>query len=242
MLELAVREGVEVKLPNFEEIKAALGDGAAVKDGDDARFRRALGKGVGENHKKIVERVQRMGADDDLDFDAAAAAEEEELDVEALLNQAPDDDMSLPMDGEEAPAEEEYTDRVTQIMRLPAMHKVRLALLGDAFERSLLIRDTNKVVALSAIKSPRVKENEVIAYSANRTLSLDVVRYIAKRRDWIKLYKVKLNLVLNPKTPLNNAMGLLGQLYAHDVRKVARSRNIPSALAQAAKRKQEQRR
>ena len=247
MLELAVREGVDVKLPNIDEIKAALGEGAAPGEGDDAKFRKAMGRGVGKQHKKMVDRVQRMGAGDQVDYDEAAAAEEEELDVEALLAQAPDDAMSLPMDGEEEVPEgeveeERAVDRLTEIMRLPAMHKVRLALLGDAFERSILIRDTNKVVALSAIKSPRVKENEVMAYSANRTLSLDVIRYIAKRRDWLKLYKVKLNLVLNPKTPLNNAMGLLGQLYAHDVRKVARSRNIPSALAQAAKRKQEKRR
>jgi hypothetical protein len=71
---------------------------------------------------------------------------------------------------------------------------------------------------------------------------MEVIRYIAKRREWIKLYQVKLNLVLNAKTPMNDAMSLLGHLYPHDVRKVSRSKNIPSALAQAAKRKEGQRR
>ena len=56
------------------------------------------------------------------------------------------------------------------------------------------------------------------------------------------MYAVKLNLVLNPKTPLSQAMGLLGHLHAHDVRKVARSKNIAAALATAAKRRTEKRR
>ena len=117
-----------------------------------------------------------------------------------------------------------------------------MAIIGNAFERAVLIRDSNKAVCLSAIKSPRVKENEVVAYCANRSLSHDVIRYIAGRRDWTKLYAVKLNPVLNPKTPMASAMSLLGHLHAHDVRKVAHSRNIPSALATAAKRRVAQRR
>jgi hypothetical protein len=243
MLELAVRQGVDVRLPNIDEIKASLGDGAAVTAEDDAKFAAVLGKKVGEAHAKVVDRVQRLGVADEIDYDAAAAAAEEDFDVEAFLAATPDDALSLPLDGKEVPAEDgRPVDRITATAKLPAALKVRLALLGDAFDRSLLIRDTNKVVAMAAIKSPRVKENEVIAYAANRSLSMEVVRYIAKRREWIKLYQVKLNLVLNAKTPMNDAMSLLGHLYPHDVRKVSRSKNIPSALAQAAKRKEGQRR
>jgi hypothetical protein len=127
-------------------------------------------------------------------------------------------------------------------MKLPAMFKIRIALLGTAFQRSVLIRDVNKIVALSVIRSPKVKESEAIAFAAIRTLATEVVREIVRRRDWIKLYQVKQNLVLNPKTPLKDALTLLGHLYPHDVRKVARSKNIPSALAQAARRKEGQRR
>ena len=121
------------------------------------------------------------------------------------------------------------------------MKKIRLAIMGNAFERAILIRDTNKAVCLSAIKSPKIRESEVVTYAANRSLAHDVVRYIANRREWTKLYAVKLNLVLNPKTPMSSAMGLLTHLHAHDVRKVAHSRNIPSALAIAARRRMDQR-
>jgi hypothetical protein len=63
------------------------------------------------------------------------------------------------------------------------------------------------------------------------------VTYISNNRDWTKLYRVKLNLVMNPKTPMSRAMHLLGHLHPSDIRKVATSKNVPSALATAAKRR-----
>ena len=81
-----------------------------------------------------------------------------------------------------------------------------------------------------------------MAYSANRALSLEVISYLSNRRDWIKLYSVKLNLVMNPKTPMARSMSLLTHLNQSDIQKVSRSKNIPSALATAAKRKLQARR
>ena len=241
MLELAVRQGVDLKLPNMEEIKAALGDGASVDESRDNVFRDAAGNDIAQSHARLVERVQQAGVGEDVDYDKVRdeSSGDDALDIEALLEAGPLDDMVLPMEGgaESPPEQEEKGDRVTQIARLRPMEKIRLALLGNAFERSVLVRDTNKLVSMSAIKSPRVKESEIVAYSANRVLNHEVIRYIANRRDWTKLYQIKMNLVLNPKTPMAAAMGFLGHLRAHDVRKVARSRNIPSALAQAAKRR-----
>ncbi len=252
MIELAVRQGVELKLPNIEEIKIALGDGAAAADpAHDDGFRRAMGQDVLSVHSRLVETVETSGAGEEVNPDAVREEpfDEGSLDIDALLAQAPADNLSLPMDGNEPPpapdeaAEPEVKgDRLSQITRLPVMQKIRLAMLGNAFERTVLIRDANKQVAMSAIKSTRVKENEVVSFSANRSLPHEVVRYIAKRREWLKLYQVKLNLVLNPKTPLSSAMAFLNHLHPHDVRKVSRSRNIPSALAKAAKRKESQRR
>lgn len=253
MLELAVRQGVELALPNMEEIRQALGEEAPADPERDALFRSAAGADVANAHARMVDRVQRAAAGDEVDLDARADEAAADFDVEEALNQAITDDLSLPLDEAEAP-EQSTSDKVADvsaalrggrvgvITKLRPMEKIRLAMLGSAFERALLIRDANKQVCMSAIKSPRVKENEVVAYSANRTLSHEVVRYISRRRDWAKLYAVKLNLVLNPKTPMSQAMGFLGHLHAHDVRKVAHSRNIPSALAQAAKRKTQQRR
>lgn len=251
MLELAVREGVEVKLPNMEEIRAALQlEEEPLDESRDEVFRGAAGR-VLETHQQVVDRIQRAGVDDELDVSAPVDGEEDELaGLEDLLAGVAGDDMLLPLAEEggaatAAAADDlppERVDRLSLISKLRPMEKIRMALLGNAFERMVLIRDSNKAVCLSAIKSPRVKENEVVAHTANRSLPYEVVRYIATRRDWTKLYAIKLNLVLNPKTPMSQAMGFLGHLHQHDVRKVSRSKNIPSALATAAKRRGEQRR
>ena len=257
MIELAVRQGVDLKLPNIEEIKAALGEGAAEAPVQDDTFRAAMGREVLDQHERYVDTLQTAGVGEDVSPEELreAPSEYDGMDLDALLGGGPSDDLTLPMEAAEgtevqpdaeAPAEEDESeikgDRLSQITRLPVMQKIRLAMLGNSFERSVLIRDSNKQVALSAIKSSRVKENEVIGYAANRALSHDVVRYIATRKEWLKLYQLKYNLVLNPKTPLSSAMTFLNHLHPHDIRKVARSRNIPAALAKAAKRKEQQRR
>jgi hypothetical protein len=261
MLELAVREGLDLKLPNIEEIRQALDlekpEVPAAEPERDEVFRDVSDR-ARQTHENVVERLRTARVDEAIDPDGPMVLDD--LDdlagLDALLSSDAKDDMSLPLedeqdaeaDAEEAPETAEVVpdpaklDRITVISKLRPMEKIRLALLGNAFERAVLIRDSNKAVCMSAIKSPKIKENEVVAYSANRSLPYDVIRYIALRRDWTKLYAIKLNLVLNPKTPMSTAMGFLGHLHQHDVRKVARSKNIPSALATAAKRRGEQRR
>ncbi len=252
MLELAVREGIELRLPNMEEIKAALVESTADPERDEV-FKRAASSGVAETHARMVDKFQAAGSEDELDLDGAFADSSGDLDLEGLFSQSATDALSLPFDEENAPAGLQDAaaavaeqaaggeGRFFLISKLKPMEKIRLALLGTNFERFVLIRDSNKAVCMSAIKSPKVNENEVVAYAANRTLARDVISYIAKRREWTKLYSIQLNLVLNPKTPMALAMGFLTRLHAHDVKKVAFSKNIPSALATAARRRLEQR-
>ena len=256
MLELAVREGVEVKLPNMDEIRQALLEGGSADPERDEVFKHAAGTEAHKHNEKAIERLKQAGADEVVDFDNLLDIASGELDIESLLAQVAADDLSLPLDGFDADdpvaaeaaqaavsavLEQVGDGRFVNVHKLKTMEKIRLALLGDIFQRFLLIRDSNKSVAMSAIKSPKVNDNEVVAYAANRTLARDVIAYIAKRREWTKLYSVQLNLVLNPKTPMAMAMSFLTRLYPHDVKKVAFSKNIPSALATAARRRLDQR-
>jgi hypothetical protein len=129
-----------------------------------------------------------------------------------------------------------------QLGQMTASEKIRMALLGSASHRSILVRDNNRLVAMAAIKSPAIRDNEVLAYSRNKSLHEDVVRYIAERKEWTKNYKVKHNLVENPKTPLPKALSFLSHLRAHDLKNVARSKNIPAGVAQAARNQLKKRR
>ncbi len=254
MLEFAVRENIDVRLPNMDEIRAALAESSAEPERDDM-FRQATA-GLQQSHAKAIEHVVAAGAADTVDLDSLSDDVPAGFDLEALLAQTATDDLSLPLDAEQdAPVDEAVqqaavaaVERATggqglffTISKLKPMEKMRLALIGGSFERFVLVRDSNKAVAMSAIKSPKVNDNEVVGYAANRTLAREVISYISKRREWTKMYSIQLHLVLNPKTPMATAMGFLGRLYPHDVKKVAFSKNIPSALATAARRKLEQR-
>lgn len=128
-----------------------------------------------------------------------------------------------------------------EIWALPVPMKIRLAMLGNAFDRSVLIRDPKKIVAVSAVKSPGMTDAEAAKYAGNSSLAEEVISYIANRRDWTKLYSIKLSLVNNPKCPLGIAMRLIPHLREKDVDQLARSKGIPSALASQARKLRMQR-
>jgi hypothetical protein len=144
----------------------------------------------------------------------------------------------------EAVAEEEVTGATKEDQRkspiidfgkLKLHEKIRLATLGNAYCRSNLIRDSNKMVAMAVIRSPLISDTEVVRAAGSRQVTEDVIRYIANQRDFTKMYQVKLNLVQNPKCPLGFSLRFLTALRAEDVKVLAKSKNIPSALAVAAK-------
>ena len=119
--------------------------------------------------------------------------------------------------------------------KLKLFEKIRLATLGNAFCRQTLLRDSNRLVAMAAIRSPGITETEVIRAAGNRAVSEDVIRYIANNKEHVKLYAVKMSLVGNPKCPLAMSLRLLAHLRPEDLKNIARSRNVPNALATAAK-------
>jgi len=113
--------------------------------------------------------------------------------------------------------------------------KIRLAILGNRFARAQLIRDRASVVAMAAIKSPAVTDSEAAKYAGNSAIADDVITYIANRRDWTKLYSIKLSLVMNPKTPIPKAMSFMNFMRDKDLRNISRSKGIPSAVAAQAR-------
>jgi len=176
---------------------------------------------------------------------SVASANDDALFAQALASVATVADSEIVADGavaaEEGLAIAEGEDQALDakdvpIEKMSIPSKIRLATLGNAFARALLIRDPMKLVALAAIKSPGVTDMEAAKYAGNHSLAHDVIRHIAMRRDWTRLYGVKKSLVLNPKTPLTESTKLLVFLRDRDVKLVSTSRGVPSAVvAQARK-------
>jgi hypothetical protein len=150
-----------------------------------------------------------------------------------------DDSALTTGDAEEAPEEDtlelEDDEAVSSFEDLPVGSQIRLATLGNAFVRSRAVRSPVRLVALAAIKAPGVTDIEAARYAGNQTLTEDVIRYIASRREWTKLYGVKVALCRNAKTPIADSTRLLAFLRERDLNNLAKSKGIPSALSAQAK-------
>jgi hypothetical protein len=122
-----------------------------------------------------------------------------------------------------------------KVMRMTVSEKVKLATMGNKEARTLLLRDSNKLVCMAAATSPRITDGEILALSNSRTVNAEVLRYIYNNREFTKNYAVKSSLVKNPKVPLPTALKMLLTLQERDIKELARDRNVPQTIQAQAK-------
>lgn len=115
--------------------------------------------------------------------------------------------------------------------------KIKVALTGGKAIRGFLVNDTNKVVSSAVLKNPRITEDEVLRVITSKSTSDDMLRQVGRHKEWVKNYNIKINMVLNPKTPLQTSLKFLDHLYEKDLMSIAKGKNVPSVLASAARRK-----
>jgi hypothetical protein len=125
--------------------------------------------------------------------------------------------------GEVAP---ERVSLIRRIMFMKVKDRIKLGMKGDREARSILIRDSNKLVAAAVIHNPRITDQEVEAIAAMRAVSDEVLRLIALNRAWARSYTIIHNLARNPRTPLMSAMNLLPRLHAKDLKALSQNRNV----------------
>jgi hypothetical protein len=136
-----------------------------------------------------------------------------------------------------AGAEEDVSAKggmVSKISRMKVAQRVKLALLGTREERSLLIRDTSRVVYRAVLGSPKLTDSEVEGFAMLKNVSQDVLRLISMSRKFMKNYPVLKNLANNPRTPIDVSLPLLNRLLANDLRAISGSREVPETLRKMA--------
>jgi hypothetical protein len=145
--------------------------------------------------------------------------------AEEILNEYQVGDESAP------PLEEgKRLNFAQRIVKMSIAEKIKLATKGNKEARGYLLRDSNKLVAVAAVRSPKITDPEVLAISNSRQAHDDVLRVVYGNREWVKMYPVKLALVKNPKVPLPIAMKFLSTLRESEVRELARDKNVPSGI------------
>jgi len=117
-----------------------------------------------------------------------------------------------------------------RVMRMSIAEKIKLATKGNKEARSYLMRDSNKLVAVAVIRSPKITDGEILATANNRAAQEDVLRVVYNNREWLKDYRVKLALTKNPKVPLPVALKFLAQLRESEVKDLVKNKNVPSSV------------
>jgi hypothetical protein len=186
---------------------------------------RALARFLGRSD--VPEEIRGFFARRGVEADAEAAEPSDAplLEPEGAGHEAADDPAADAVAGDEP--------RLATVQRLSRMNvteKIKAAMRGSREERSILIRDPNKLVSISVLSSPKVSEQEVEAYARMASISEDVLRVIGSTRAWVKTYSIVKNLTFNPKTPVAVSMGFVNRLVEKDVKALATDRNIPEPV------------
>lgn len=206
VLELAIRNKIKVEgIPAYEEAAAALAEELIPEPSPEPTFSDVL-----------VKETIEIGA---------------KLAPEAVTT---DTHVTDETSGEEK-VKDKFLPVHARIADMSMSEKIRTAMIGSASERAILVRDANKIVARAAVKSPQIQENEAVRMAAMRNVSDEVLSELARSPKWKQSYQIKLNLVQNPRTPVHIAQKLLPYLFEHDVKALAKSKNVSGPVAMAAK-------
>jgi hypothetical protein len=126
---------------------------------------------------------------------------------------------------------------VTQrIMKLRTNQKIMLAIKGGKEERTILIREANRLIQSNVIRNPRITESEVAAIAQMRAVNEEVLRIISMSREWMRKYTIYKALVVNPRTPLPIAMSNYKRLMESDLKLLMKDKNVNEALRRETKR------
>jgi len=131
---------------------------------------------------------------------------------------------------------EEFRSKYQLAMKMDISEKMKVALVGDKEWRTLMIKDSNRLVSTSVIKNPRISEAEILAIVSTAIQNDEIMRMICANKEWVKNYQIRKALVMNCKTPLPAALRFLATLTDKDLASLAKSKNVSTVISGQARR------
>jgi len=123
-----------------------------------------------------------------------------------------------------------------RVMKLRTNQKIMLAVKGGKEERTLLIREANRLIQVNVVRNGRITEGEIAFIAQMRSINEEVIRIITSNREWMKKYTILKNIVMNPKTPLALSLNFFKRLIDMDLKILVRDKNVTEVLRREAKR------
>jgi hypothetical protein len=122
-----------------------------------------------------------------------------------------------------------------RIAQMTVGERVQLGMKGSREDRYILIRDGSKVVSSAVLESPKVTDQEVETFAGMKNVQQSVLRGIAGKRKFMKLYPVMRALTANPRCPLDVALPIMKSLLVQDLRNLSMNKNVPDTLRKVAR-------
>ena len=121
-----------------------------------------------------------------------------------------------------------------QVANMSVGQRIKLAYTGNRSTRKLLLRDSNKLVSSAVVKSGRMTDAEILATAGNRNIPTEILNYIARDKEQLRKYPIRVALASNPKTPVPVALRLLRDLSKADLRSLSMNRNVSGVVFETA--------
>ncbi len=134
------------------------------------------------------------------------------------------------------PGEERRDSTLQKISKLDIKGRIALAMRGNKEDRSILIRDSTKLVSLAVLDSPKVSDAEVEAFALQKNVLEAVLRAIPMKRKYAKNYAITRNLVTNPRTPIDVSLGLMKNLLTRDLKNLSDNKEVSDTIRKMATR------
>ena len=132
------------------------------------------------------------------------------------------------------PEDEKRGSVLQKISKLDVKGRIQLAMKGNKEERSILVRDGTKIVALAVLDSPKITDGEVEKFASQKNVLEAVLRAIPMKRRFAKNYAVVRNLTFNPRTPLDVSLGLMKNLLVQDLRNLSGNKEVAETIRKLA--------
>jgi hypothetical protein len=227
LVELAIRNGVELKKVPIKELGEVLQDELIPAPDDEPSPGDLIFMEVGEVAQAVDDAVaEEGGLLEDL-------VEEGEVDAAPTALAAPR--LSALEEARKKKKQQETGPLHSRIAEMNMSEKIRMATIGPGAARALFLKDTNKLVAAAAIRSPMVQEQDVERISRMRTVHDEVLRIIASKGDWIENHTIKFNIVANPRTPIAQASRFVSHLRDDELKRLEKSREVSAPIRSLAR-------
>lgn len=112
--------------------------------------------------------------------------------------------------------------------------KIRLAATGNPSDLAQLLHEKNPRVVDAMLSNPRMPVDMVVQLVRRNATSEEHIHSIVAHREWMKEYLLKLELVLNPRTPRTESLRLMKDIMIRDLAVVSKKVTLHPALREVA--------